>query len=74
MTQLSMIGIWQIIIICIPIITLIALVDIIRNEFKGSNKLIWIIVVLFTNILGVLLYLMFGIQQKIKPERKQIEN
>lgn len=70
MIELSMVGIWQFILICIPIITLIALIDVMRNEFKESNKLIWILVILFTNLIGVLLYLIFGTSQKMKPKRE----
>lgn len=57
--------IWQIIMILAIILPIIALIDILRNDFKDNNKLIWILVVLFTSLLGVLLYYRFGTKQKI---------
>lgn len=42
-----------------------ALIDILKSNFEGNNKLIWIIVVVFTNLLGVLLYILMGRKQKI---------
>ncbi|MVM31830.1 hypothetical protein GO755_17410 [Spirosoma sp. HMF4905] len=49
------------------LLPIIALVDIIRSEFKGTNdKLIWVIIVLFLNFLGALLYFFIGRNQRIK--------
>ena len=42
-----------------------AFVDIIKNNFKRNNKLIWIIVVVLIPILGAILYFMIGRKQKI---------
>lgn len=48
------------------LLPLIALVDVIRSDFRGSNdKLIWVIVILFLNIIGALLYLIIGRNQRI---------
>ncbi len=48
------------------ILPLIAIVDILRSEFKNSNdKLVWIIVVLFMPFLGSLIYFVVGRGQKI---------
>ncbi|MBT8285300.1 MAG: hypothetical protein HKO75_07990 [Flavobacteriaceae bacterium] len=47
------------------IISLIALVDILRSDFKGNNdKLIWVLIVLFLGIIGALLYFIMGSGQK----------
>ncbi len=62
-----MIGVPQIILIlCVFLTPLIALVDILRHEFTGNNKLIWILVVFFFNFFGVILYFLIGRKQKIK--------
>ena len=45
---------------------IIALIDILRSEFKGNDKIIWILLVLFINVIGTLLYFMIGAKQKIK--------
>lgn len=66
---LGMIGPWQIILIFATIfgliLPLIALIDIIRSEFEGNNKLIWVLIVIFLSILGALLYFAIGRRQKI---------
>jgi len=65
-----MIGIWQVIIMLLAIagvvLPILAIIDIVRNDFRGKNqKIIWILVVVFMNILGSLLYYIIGTKQKI---------
>jgi len=59
-----------VVILLIVIVTLLfpilALIDILKNEFEGNNKLIWILVVLFLWIIGAALYYFIGRKQKIK--------
>ncbi|WP_127844805.1 PLD nuclease N-terminal domain-containing protein [Psychroflexus aestuariivivens] len=67
---LAMIGPWQLIIILITIFifilpTIIALIDILRNEFNGNNKNVWVLVVLFGSFLGAILYFIIGRKQKL---------
>lgn len=61
---------WQILIVLIILfgllLPIIALIDILRNEFTGSNKIIWVLVVLFFPLVGTILYFAIGTQQKIK--------
>lgn len=55
------VGGYEIILILIALLLpLIALVDILRSRFEPVNKLIWVLVVIFTNILGALLYFAIG--------------
>ncbi len=42
-----------------------ALVDILKSEFTGSNKIIWVLVVLFLPLIGSILYFVIGKKQKI---------
>ena len=43
------------------------LVDILKSEFTNSiNKVIWLVLVLFTGPLGIVLYLLIGKKQRIK--------
>jgi hypothetical protein len=68
MIYLGMIGAWQIILIFILmgiLPTIIALIDIVRNEFTGNNKIVWLLVVLFGNFLGAVLYFIIGRKQKL---------
>ncbi|WP_445455158.1 PLD nuclease N-terminal domain-containing protein [Flavobacterium sp. HNIBRBA15423] len=71
MIQLGVIGVWQMILIFIFLFigvlpTILALVDVLKSEFKGNNKLVWVIVVLFGNFLGAVLYFLIGRSQKSK--------
>ncbi len=58
-----------VILIVIPvffILPIIALIDILRNEFTGNNKIVWVLVVLLSWIIGAILYFFMGNKQKIK--------
>jgi len=70
MTYLGMIGPWQTIIILTLLFsllpTIIALVDILKSNFKGNDKLVWVLVVLFLNLIGAILYFIIGRKQKVK--------
>ncbi|HLL97409.1 MAG TPA: PLD nuclease N-terminal domain-containing protein [Spirosoma sp.] len=47
------------------LLPLMALVDVIRSDFKGANdKLIWVVVILFLNIIGAVLYFFIGRNQR----------
>jgi len=70
MTYLGMIGPWQILLILIILLgiipTIVALVDILKSEFKENNKIVWVLVVLFASFFGAVLYFLIGREQKIK--------
>ncbi|ETN94640.1 PLD nuclease N-terminal domain-containing protein [Zhouia amylolytica] len=66
---LGMIGPWQIlmlilILFIIPVI--FAIIDIVKHEFEGYGKIIWLLVVLFFYPIGVVLYFLIGRSQRIK--------
>ena len=70
MNYFLMIGPWQMILIVVTVFlgiipTIIALIDIVRNEFSGNNKIVWLLVVLFGSFLGAFLYFMMGRKQKL---------
>jgi hypothetical protein len=69
MTYLGMIGPLQWIIILIAVFlwiipTIIALIDILRSKFNGNDKIVWVLVVLFLNLIGAILYFTIGRKQK----------
>ena len=71
MNYLGIIGPWQILLILVFILlgiipTIVALIDILKSKFKGNDKVLWILVVLFTNFFGAVLYFLIGRGQKIK--------
>jgi len=69
MIYLGAIGPWQIVLILILLLLLItpiiALVDILKSNFGGNDKLIWVIIVLAGSFVGALLYYLIGRKQKI---------
>lgn len=48
------------------LLPLLALIDILRSDFAGNNKLIWILVVLLSSVIGAILYFLLGRNSKIK--------
>ena len=42
------------------------LIDILKHEFTGYNKIIWLLVIIFFPVLGAILYLVFERSQRIK--------
>jgi len=63
------IGGWEIVLLSsllIPLLLwIIALVDCLKSEFKGNDKVIWVIVILFFPVVGPILYFIIGRRQKI---------
>jgi len=43
-----------------------ALVDILRSDFTGKNKIVWVLVVIFLPPIGTILYFLIGRKQKVK--------
>lgn len=64
------IGILEIILILLAgavlvLLPIMALVDIVRSEFRGPNdKVIWVLIVLFLNLIGAILYFLIGRKQR----------
>ncbi len=48
------------------VLPIAAIIDIVRNDFEGNNKLIWVLVVIFFNIIGSILYFLIGRKQRIR--------
>ncbi|WP_121665783.1 PLDc N-terminal domain-containing protein [Mesonia aquimarina] len=47
------------------IIPIWALVDILRNDFTKNNKLIWVLIILFLNVIGAILNFSMARRHKI---------
>jgi hypothetical protein len=63
-----MIGLTELIVLLFVLfvpIWLIAFVDILRNNFKGNDKLIWLLVVIFVPLFGPICYFIIGRKQRI---------
>lgn len=46
------------------VLTIAALVDVVRSEFKGNDKIAWVIVILLFNFVGAIIYFAIGRNQK----------
>ena len=46
-----------------------ALIDVLKSEFTGSNKVIWLLVVIFIPLIGILAYYFIGTKQKITAKK-----
>jgi hypothetical protein len=44
----------------------IALIDILRSEFHGNDKIVWVLVVIFFPFFGSILYFIIGRSRKIR--------
>ena len=69
MMYLGIIGIGELVLVTIMLIvilpTILALIDILKNESTGNNKIAWLLVVLFTSFIGAVLYFIIGRKQKL---------
>ena len=57
---------WKFLVLVIfSIVPIIALVDILFSKFKSGTKILWLVIVVFLNIIGAILYLIMGRKNKI---------
>jgi hypothetical protein len=47
------------------LLPLIAIIDIVRNEFTGNNKIVWVLIVLLFPVIGAIIYFIVGEGQKL---------
>lgn len=47
------------------VLTIVALIDITTNDFKGNDKIMWVILIVALNPIGLLLYFLVGRKQKL---------
>lgn len=48
------------------LVPIIALIDILKSEFKQNDKLVWTLVVIFLSVIGAVLYYAIGRKQRIR--------
>lgn len=63
-------GIWQTILIAIFLLPIIALISVLKNDFKNNDKLIWVLVALFLPFFGPILYFIIGRPKRLKNKVK----
>lgn len=66
----SVIGAWQLMLIFAALILMLfpvlALISILKNDFKNNDKIIWVLIVLFLPFIGPILYFLIGRPKRIK--------
>jgi uncharacterized membrane protein len=68
-----MIGIAELVIILLLLAGIpwhIALIDILRSDFTGNDKLIWLLVIIFIPFIGPIVYFIVGRKQKIRTKKE----
>lgn len=66
---------WVILGLFLLVIWIATIVDIVRSEFTApSNKTVWMLLVIFLPLLGMLLYMIFGSSQKSNSESNKVSN
>lgn len=70
---------WQLIMVAYLGFWMYALIDCLKNEFRGPNqKLIWVLLILFAPIMGTFLYLSMSqcskVKRKFDPDFMRLKN
>ena len=53
------------VILFIFLIPLLALISVLMNEFRGNEKIMWVIIIIFLPFLGSLLYFLVGRDKRL---------
>jgi len=72
MMGLAVLLVLWIIFVAVFVLWLWAMIDILKNEFTGSNKLIWLLVVMLLPFIGMVLYWFIGREQKIRGNDEKV--
>ena len=61
------IGPFQIIFVfLIFLFPLLALISVLKNQFQGNDKIIWVLLIIFLPFLGALLYFLIGRNKRVR--------
>lgn len=55
------------VILFIFLFPLLALISVLTNEFRGNEKIMWVLIIIFLPFLGSLLYFLVGRDKRINP-------
>ena len=51
---------WQSLMVALLVLPAIALVHMLRNDFRGRHRLVWVLIILFLPLFGAILYFILG--------------
>lgn len=64
---------WQSLMVAILVLPIIALAHMLRNDFKGRHRLVWVLIILFLPLFGSILYFIMGKRyRKENPLKKDL--
>jgi len=60
-----------IVLIIMSVIWLVALIEILKSNFKKHSKAIWLLTVIFVPFFGAIIYFIIGRTRRIAPDRAE---
>lgn len=51
---------WQSLMVAILVLPVIALIHMLRNDFRGKHRLVWLLIIVFLPLFGSILYFIMG--------------
>ncbi len=64
---------WQSLMIAILVLPVIALVHMLRNDFRGKHRIVWVLIIVFLPLFGSILYFLIGKRyRRQNPENNEI--
>ena len=54
------------IILFVILLPLLALISVLMNDFRGNDKVMWVLIIIFLPFLGSLVYFLIGRDKRIK--------
>lgn len=62
----SVLVILTIVLFLVLLLPLLALISIVKNQFEGNDKIVWVLIVLLLPFLGAILYFAIGRQKRLQ--------
>jgi len=59
---------WILFVFVTLILWIYSFVDVLRSSFKGNDKIVWLLAVIFVPLLGSVSYILIGRKQKMKMQ------
>jgi O-antigen ligase len=57
---------WTLLAIPIFLLWIFALVSVLRNDFEGNDKIVWLVLIIFLPFIGSILYFAIGRSKRVK--------
>lgn len=61
---------WQAVMVAVFVLPVIALIHMLRNNFKGRHRLVWVLIIVFLPLFGAIIYFIMGKRYRIENPQK----